>query len=1006
MAEALGIASGVAGIVSLGITICSGLDTFFSAIKDRDDDLKRATELLSLLRRYIELIRPSASTLSSRHAQATDLVALALRSCEGELRALKELVDNLNKVDGASDVARKWDKSKSVITYPFQRKKLTQIQDQLLKATGALGTVIQALILHVGLGVGDDIEAFRSAVQDNHLVTTAFLTRLESKVERIEGSAQQTEARLTAISTGVEEQKALASSSQTVIKDASLMVSGKLDAIAEGLGSQSQTVGTAQQKDIPRFWGGLAISYQATSKGDHQPGCCFYKRSTKTTITYTGLRFLLSKVLSFSLHRDYQCGGPLTTYSLRTYNVRETSQAFDVLNRSSPFRNGSREVDLTRVAQEDIKKLQIAYTSGKASPFDVDKYGCNAAHLCIQRYGGFMGTPGDARTADASEGLKMMLLFLQQVGVNIYAGTNFERQRIYMTLAPVYDVLANCDSQFDLEQDHESALIFGILFMHLLQERPDIMEGLGYRDIFLAVAKRDEARLKELSQNTRFVEYVRQTDLFGQNIVHSCLGWEPGLRLLLEKEATHHLVNQPDGSGSTPLTDALSDSGFVCQEPYGLDLCSSCSCSATVKLLLETDCSIGLNLILDPFRFRPSTKAKIAVLEHCAQRRERLQKLALHHLPELELQDLGVSLNDLPDMTAPAIWDRLQSLHQSGVVKVLHNGLDPLKENELSGRVQQGIFHLLNHPKEAEAAFNLGFKGIDTPNGDGVTPVLRSNRLPPPMRDNGLAYVDWLIQKGARLETCVNSLGISAAHVLARCCGEWVRDEFSKSKRCVQAPIHIERVLLAVLHSTAQSRLPCPCATEELSLPLHHLVVALLRDVKAAYFRYADAIAKAVYLVDLLSRVTSDLDVAYLVKSIIHVLTIEALRIRHLRWCHRFEVAEATEKTVQRAKEVEEWDEMLDEDQALIEMLGELTEEFEQKFSNRNLSIKDFLRLHWRPRMRQVLRQVRRERKAVDESYRKELREIGVVLDDESEQDVYSGSDDTSEWDDDSEDDD
>lgn len=147
MAEALGIASGVAGIVSLGITICSGLDTYFSAIKDKDDDLKRASDLVSLLRRYIELILPSASTLSSRHAQATNLVVLALGSCECELRALKELVDNLNQVDGASDVARKWDKSKSVIIYPFQRKKLNQIQDQLLKATGALGTVIQALIL-------------------------------------------------------------------------------------------------------------------------------------------------------------------------------------------------------------------------------------------------------------------------------------------------------------------------------------------------------------------------------------------------------------------------------------------------------------------------------------------------------------------------------------------------------------------------------------------------------------------------------------------------------------------------------------------------------------------------------------------------------------------------------------------------------------------------------------------------------------------------------------------
>ncbi|KAJ4324346.1 hypothetical protein N0V84_003907 [Fusarium piperis] len=246
MADPFSIASGVAGIVSLGITICSGLDTYFSAIKNQDDDLKHALEILSLLRSYVELIRPNASTLSHRYAQSTGLVIRALGSCESELRALKELVDNLNKIDGSSDVARKWERSKSVITYPFQRKKLTQVQDQLLKATGTLGTVVQPLILcdelpcfntsanvdrNVGVGVSDDLGAFRSAVQDNHLVTTAFLTRLETKIEMIEGSNQQTKARLTEISAEVEEQKALASSSQMLAKATSLMVSEKLDAI-------------------------------------------------------------------------------------------------------------------------------------------------------------------------------------------------------------------------------------------------------------------------------------------------------------------------------------------------------------------------------------------------------------------------------------------------------------------------------------------------------------------------------------------------------------------------------------------------------------------------------------------------------------------------------------------------------------------------------------------------------------------------------------------------------
>ncbi|KAI8674215.1 hypothetical protein NCS55_00744400 [Fusarium keratoplasticum] len=794
MAEALGIASGVAGIVSLGITICRGLDTFFSAIKDRNDDLKRATELLTLLRRYIELIRPSASTLSSRHAQATDLVVLALGSCEGELRALKELVDNLNKVDGASDVARKWDKSKSIITYPFQRKKLIQIQDQLLKATGALGTVIQALILHVGVGVGDDIEAFRSAVRDNHLVTTASLTRLESKVERIEGSARQTEARLTAISTRVEEQKTLASSSQTLIKDTSLMVSGKLDAIAEGswLGPQAQTVGTAHQKDIPR--------------------------STKTTITYTGLRFLLSKVLSFSLQRDYQCGGSLTTHSLRTYNVRETSPAFEVFGLFNPLENYYRGFDLTTLVQEAIKKLQIAYTSGKASPLDVDEFGRNAAHWCIQSYDYCIRANRAATKAEGSEGLKIMLLFLQQVGVNVYA---------------VYDVLANCEWQFDPEQDPERA---GDLNFPL---------KLGWDTETFSWPWQNEMKQgsKELIENIKFVEYVRETDIFGQNIVHFCLNWDTGLRLLLDKEATHHLVNQPDTAGFTPLMDALKLSDLVCEESH---LCPGCSCPATVKLLLETDCPMGLDLIAHPSGFRASPKAKTALLEHLAPKRKRLLKLALHHLPESELRDLGVSLNELSDMTVLVIWDRLQSLHQSGVVQVLHNGLDPLTKNELSNHVQRGIFHLLDDPRDAEVVFNLGFKGIDTPDGDGCAAA----------------------QSG--LET--NPTGA------------------------------------------------------------------------------------------------------------------DALRIRHLPACHRS--VYATEDTVQRTKEVEEWDDMLDEDRALIERLGELTEEFEQEFSNQNVSIADFLWLHWLPRIRQV----RRERKALDDSNRQELRELGVVLDEEIGQEVYYDS--------------
>ncbi|KAJ4324345.1 hypothetical protein N0V84_003906 [Fusarium piperis] len=126
---------------------------------------------------------------------------------------------------------------------------------------------------------------------------------------------------------------------------------------------------------------------------------------------------------------------------------------------------------------------------------------------------------------------------------------------------------------------------------------------------------------------------------------------------------------------------------------------------------------------------------------------------------------------------------------------------------------------------------------------------------------------------------------------------------------------------------------------------------------------------------------------------------MKALRIKHLPWYH--ECFTYPEEKVQKIKEEREWDERLDEDRILIEELDELTQEFEQEFANQNLSIEDFLQLHWRPRIRQVQRE---HKQALDESQRQQLRQIGVVLDGEREKDVDSEDEDSE--DEDSEDED
>ncbi|WAO91761.1 Hypothetical protein NCS54_00924300 [Fusarium falciforme] len=206
MGEPLSIVSGNAGIISHGTTACSGLHTYFSALKDQGKNIEYACHHLSLLNSYIELIRPSAPTLSSRHAEAGDLIARTLIICEGELEALEKTID-----------------------------KLKSGKDQLFKATAVLETVVQALILRENISISNDIEALRNAVQDNHVVTQDFLRRIETGVDTAGYAVKLESALLMEIFTAIEQQRAMTSSSHALIQSTNAMLSVKLDSVVRAL---------------------------------------------------------------------------------------------------------------------------------------------------------------------------------------------------------------------------------------------------------------------------------------------------------------------------------------------------------------------------------------------------------------------------------------------------------------------------------------------------------------------------------------------------------------------------------------------------------------------------------------------------------------------------------------------------------------------------------------------------------------------------------------------------
>ncbi|KAG5769221.1 hypothetical protein H9Q72_003493 [Fusarium xylarioides] len=143
MADPLSIASSVAGLVSLGLTLCGGLHNYFNAAKDRHRDIETASQNLNLLQSNILIIQSSTLKLGHRHALSANGVNQGLANCESQLNTLQQTLLDLTRAEGLSDTKGKLKRQKLIVRYPFDQKKLLQLQDQLSKANATLSNFVQ-----------------------------------------------------------------------------------------------------------------------------------------------------------------------------------------------------------------------------------------------------------------------------------------------------------------------------------------------------------------------------------------------------------------------------------------------------------------------------------------------------------------------------------------------------------------------------------------------------------------------------------------------------------------------------------------------------------------------------------------------------------------------------------------------------------------------------------------------------------------------------------------------
>ncbi|KAF7523138.1 hypothetical protein G7054_g11866 [Neopestalotiopsis clavispora] len=129
MADGLSIAASVAGLVSLGFQVCSGITTYLDGLKCRAEELESARKYEQSLRASIQAIGDISPDLIVHHQKSSAAVATCIRPCNDELKALECLVAGLcDDKTGHLSLLDKAKASKKRLTYAFDRPKLSHLQ--------------------------------------------------------------------------------------------------------------------------------------------------------------------------------------------------------------------------------------------------------------------------------------------------------------------------------------------------------------------------------------------------------------------------------------------------------------------------------------------------------------------------------------------------------------------------------------------------------------------------------------------------------------------------------------------------------------------------------------------------------------------------------------------------------------------------------------------------------------------------------------------------------------
>jgi ankyrin repeat domain-containing protein 50 len=145
MTDPLSVTAGAAGFISLAITVCQGLITYYKAWDGWEDDVRGAVQDVEDILKFLDLLNVRIVKLSVDQADIVGQAHTAKERIVAAVKKLETIRDKCKAIPAENGESQRFRNLSRRSLYPFKQRTLRELQDAVRQARAGLTDLLQLL---------------------------------------------------------------------------------------------------------------------------------------------------------------------------------------------------------------------------------------------------------------------------------------------------------------------------------------------------------------------------------------------------------------------------------------------------------------------------------------------------------------------------------------------------------------------------------------------------------------------------------------------------------------------------------------------------------------------------------------------------------------------------------------------------------------------------------------------------------------------------------------------